>query len=140
MASQRLGWVSHRGVGGRIRCGHVPTRPRQQARSGSTALDVMANERACASGEAPIEREVISIVVETEDYIDITILVEESSGSQDCPSNPDFPLTIDLDEPIGNRTVRDLGLQPAEARTGLHLRPRAPSLETRNRLASADAH
>ena len=84
----------------------------------STTLDVLAIERACASGEAPIDREVIPLVVENEDYIDITILVESPFGFHTCQGMINgFPLKIDLDEPIGNRTVRDLGLHPAEART-----------------------
>ena len=41
------------------------------------------------------------------------VLVEDPQGDQDCPSNPSFPLEVDLGSPLGERTVLDAGVQPA---------------------------
>lgn len=78
----------------------------------STTLHIAINERACASGQAPIDREVIPVVVETATRIEITTLVEPVTGDADCPSNPWFPVTVDLDEPIGTRPIVDTRSPP----------------------------
>jgi hypothetical protein len=81
---------------------------------GSTTLDLLATERACASGQAPTGREKRTVVVETSEAVEIVVLVESFTGTgvQTCPSNPAFPLTVDLDAPLGSRAIRDVSIYP----------------------------
>lgn len=85
--------------------------------SSAQVLHVLATERECASGQAPVGREALSIAVETSDRIEITILVEAPTGDQACPSNPAFPLMVELNEPLGDRQIWDAALRPMEQRT-----------------------
>ena len=47
----------------------------------------------------------------------VVILVEPSSGAQDCPSNPAFPLLVDLGAPLAGRTLIDASVQPGLLQT-----------------------
>ncbi|MEZ5176621.1 MAG: hypothetical protein R2823_10550 [Acidimicrobiia bacterium] len=62
-------------------------------------LAVLIQERACASGQAPIDREIVPVVVRSADRITVTVFVEPVQGYASCPSNPWHPITIDLDGP-----------------------------------------
>ena len=81
-----------------------------------TTLHVLATERSCASGQVPSGREVVPVVIETSDAVEIIVLVESPVGLQICPSNPVFPLTVELDGPLGDRMIRDAALYPIEDR------------------------
>ena len=83
--------------------------------SADTTLQALATERACASGQPPTGREVVPVVVETSDAVEIIVLVEGPTGG-DCPSNPAFPLTVELEAPLGDRMIRDAALYPVEDR------------------------
>ena len=78
----------------------------------STTLQVVINERNCASGQAPTDREVLPIVTETETAIEIVMLVEPVTGGADCQGNPWYPVTVTLQQPLGDRTVYDAHAQP----------------------------
>lgn len=93
-----------------------------------TTISVLATEMACASGTAPSGRDVQSVVVEEDaETVSIVVLVEPPTGDQNCPSNPLFPLDVDLGSPLGDRIVLDAGVQPAVARPWP---PTASSLES----------
>jgi hypothetical protein len=78
---------------------------------------LLANERACASGKTPVDREVIPVVAETSHAVEVIVLVESPVGdAQTCQGNPAFPLTVQLDAPLGERMIRDGALYPAEDR------------------------
>lgn len=83
---------------------------------GATSLPVLATERTCAGGQAPVGREVLPIVVETADAVEITVLVQDPLGDQSCPSNPAFPLIVELSAPLGERQIWDAALRPVESR------------------------
>ncbi len=111
-----------------------------------TTLHVLATERACASGQVPSGREVVPVVVETSDAVEIIVLVEDPTGGlQTCPGNPAFPLSVELDAPLGNRMIRDAALYPVEDRPwppppanpvlSLHTAGDAPSPGTANVVA-----
>ena len=80
----------------------------------STTLNLISKERDCASGQAPTDREVVPVVIETEDQVEIITMVEPVSGSATCPSNPWFAATVELDAPLGDRTVVDGHMYPGE--------------------------
>lgn len=73
----------------------------------STELSFVINERDCASGQAPTDRDVIPVVTETEDTVSIVVLVERVKGGAECPRNPWHPITITLESPLGSRQVLD---------------------------------
>lgn len=79
-------------------------------------LHVLATERSCASGQVPVGREVLPVVVETSDAINIVVFVQNPAGNQTCPSNPSFSLTVEIDAPLGERVIRDVALHPGEDR------------------------
>ncbi|KAA3637056.1 MAG: hypothetical protein DWP92_08590 [Armatimonadetes bacterium] len=72
--------------------------PAVELDSESTQIAVLIQERECASGQAPIGREIVPVVVRSADRITITVFVERVQGDATCPSNPWHPITIDLDE------------------------------------------
>ncbi len=73
----------------------------------STELNVLINERDCANGEPPTGRQVKPVVVADGDRLVVTVLVEPIAGDASCPGNPWHPITITLDEPLGDRQVFD---------------------------------
>ena len=80
----------------------------------STTLNLIINERECASGQAPVDREVVPVVIETEDQVEIITMVEPVSGGAECPGNPWFPVIVELDAPLGDRTVVDGHMYPGQ--------------------------
>lgn len=74
---------------------------------GSTRIDVLVNEFACAGGESAEGRIVPPTVDYRSDAVIITIEVIPKAGFNDCPGNPDTPYTVELDEPLGNRQLLD---------------------------------
>jgi hypothetical protein len=80
--------------------------------SSGTELHVLINERECASGEPPVGREIVPVVLEEADSVTIAVLVERVSGAAECPSNPWHPITIELSEPVGDRTLFDASVAP----------------------------
>jgi hypothetical protein len=91
--------------------------PESDPASSGTELHVLINERECASGEPPVGREILPVVLEEPDTITITVLVEPVTGGADCQSNPWHPITIDLSEPVGDRTLFDASVAPRIERT-----------------------
>lgn len=85
----------------------------------STVLHLVLNERACASGRAPTNRSIRKTVIEDEASIKVKVEVAGVSGGADCQSNPWHPVTVELDEPLGERVILDL-------ETGEKLTPIAP--------------
>lgn len=81
---------------------------------GSTTLNLVINEWDCASGQPPTDRQVIPVVIETAETIEIITMVEPVSGDAECPSNPWHAVTAELDAPLGNRTVLDGHMPPAQ--------------------------
>lgn len=73
----------------------------------ATTILLNANERHCASGQPPEGREVVAAVISDDVSVTVTILVEPVQGGAECPSNPDFPFTVDLGEPLGDRVLFD---------------------------------
>ncbi len=69
-----------------------------------TQVPIDVQERACASGRSADGRVVVDV-----DYQATTVAIEVSvrplGGDQECPSNPITSFVVDLDEPLGGRTV-----------------------------------
>ncbi|MBA2337002.1 MAG: hypothetical protein H0V96_04465 [Acidimicrobiia bacterium] len=82
----------------------------------TTELAVLIVEQNCASGQPPIGRDIVPVVTTDAGKVVITVLVEPVQGGADCPSNPWHPITIELPEPLGDRTLFDGGVVPHVAR------------------------
>ncbi|GMQ86269.1 MAG: hypothetical protein BMS9Abin07_1842 [Acidimicrobiia bacterium] len=78
----------------------------------SSTLDVLLMERACANGEPPVGREIRPVVLPGEETIEIILLIEGVEGGATCPGNPWHATTIDIGEPIGERTLVDRHVSP----------------------------
>jgi hypothetical protein len=76
------------------------------AELGPDTLDVpvIVNEVACSSGRSA-EGRIAADVTYGDDVVDLDIGVRPLGGNQTCPSNPDTPFVVELDEPLGDRTV-----------------------------------
>ncbi|MFD2028589.1 hypothetical protein [Promicromonospora aerolata] len=79
----------------------------------SSEVPVLVTEIDCASGKPADGRVRVEHLVELEDRVELVIGVEAPPGDgQNCPSNPPTPFTIELDEPLGNRTLVDVAVYP----------------------------
>lgn len=87
-----------------------PAFPRPAA--GDRQIHVLINELACAGGQSPEGRVLPPIVAPSQTAMTISILVTNRPGGQDCPGNPDFPMTVDLPEPLGGRPLLDGAVFP----------------------------
>ncbi|HKX76622.1 MAG TPA: hypothetical protein VJR05_14670, partial [Acidimicrobiia bacterium] len=83
----------------------------------SPELAVLIMERACASGQPPVGREIRPVVTEDELQVTVVVLVEPVQGGADCPGNPWHPVTIELEEALGDRMVYDGSTHPPWERT-----------------------
>lgn len=74
-------------------------------------LDLWVHETACASGQ-PATGRIQPLVDYGDDRITVTITVVYAGGFQTCPGNPDTPYTLTLDEPVGDREIKDGSTSP----------------------------
>ena len=79
---------------------------------GDTEIHAVVSEMACSSASDPRERIREPIVQVTEDSINLVLTADPLRGFQTCPGSPALPYTIELDEPLGDRELRDAGLWP----------------------------
>lgn len=73
----------------------------------STTLHLLASEWECASGQPMGDRFRAPHVVITGTEVRITMAADPPAGDQNCPSNPQETVEIDLGIPLGDRTVVD---------------------------------
>ena len=91
--------------------------PNHEPDPASTELHVLIRERSCAGGSAPVDREVVPVVTETDTSIEIVTLVEPVAGGATCPGNPWHPVVITLEQPLGDRVILDAQMPPPVERT-----------------------
>lgn len=77
---------------------------------GTRVIHGVLQERACASGSSPEGRILGPAIEYRADAVVVTFKVREIGGR--CPSNPQFPITIELGEPLGTRGLFDGGVTP----------------------------
>lgn len=81
----------------------------------ATELELDIYERACASGEPADGRvEVVEQAVTDEEVRLVVGVQPPPGGPQNCPSNPPTHVTIELDEPLGDRTIVDASTLPSQ--------------------------
>jgi hypothetical protein len=62
--------------------------------------------------------------------VSIVVLIEPLEGGGRCPGNPGFPLEVDLGEPLGDRTVLDVSVQPGVERPWPPIESSVPRMGT----------
>lgn len=79
--------------------------PARPPMAGATSVAVLLTESACASGRSPAGRVLPPEVDYRADRIVISLSVRSWPG--DCPSNPEYRLVVELNEPVGDRLLAD---------------------------------
>ena len=79
---------------------------------GASSVSVWVMERECAGGEPPVGRDIVPVVFADEGTVRMIVLIEQLEGDATCPSNPWYPVELDLGEPIGDRTLVDASVMP----------------------------
>ncbi|HAS12093.1 MAG TPA: hypothetical protein DCS55_16490 [Acidimicrobiaceae bacterium] len=70
----------------------------------TSTVPILVNERECASGASAEGR--IEVTVDYRpDEVAFDVGVRPRGGDQECPSNPTTPYTVELDEPLGDRSI-----------------------------------
>lgn len=78
-----------------------------------TTIDLLVLEHACVSGQTAEGRVELRDLKVTPKRVRVWIGVRPAEGtSHTCQGNPPTPYTIELDQPVGNRTVVDIGVVP----------------------------
>lgn len=91
--------------------------PESPPAPGSSLIRIEVMEHECASGRPADGRIAGPIVEYGEDAIIVTVPVYPVDASfVTCPGNPWTPFVLELDEPIGDRTLLDGGPWPPEPR------------------------
>ncbi|MFT7598941.1 MAG: hypothetical protein ACI8TP_001866 [Acidimicrobiales bacterium] len=85
----------------------VATDPDRPFDPDATELLLQINEQACANGQAPVGREIVPLVTETQESVTIIVFVAPVEGGADCPGNPSHPITVTLEAPLGSRQLLD---------------------------------
>ena len=75
-------------------------------------LRLFATEESCSSGRKLAPEDFDPRVVYESDRILIALLTKPRKGASTCIGNPSTELTLELDEPIGDREIFDAGFYP----------------------------
>ncbi|WP_129784760.1 hypothetical protein [Promicromonospora panici] len=78
----------------------------------SSQVHLLITEIECAGGKPADGRVTLERLAQLEDRVELVIGVETPEGDQTCPSNPPTPFTVELDEPLGDRTLLDVAVYP----------------------------
>jgi len=81
--------------------------PAQPANPDASVVEVLATERACASGQPIGDRLLGPQIIETDTEILIALTAIAQAGNQTCPANPSKRVLVQLSQPIGTRVIRD---------------------------------
>lgn len=79
----------------------------------SSQVHLLVTEIDCASGKPADGRVTLERLVEHEDRVELVVGVEAPTGdAQTCQFNPPTPFVVELDEPLGTRTLVDAAVYP----------------------------
>jgi hypothetical protein len=67
-------------------------------------LPIVVHELACSSGRTA-EGRIVAAVQYTADQVAVEIGVRPRQGDVDCQGNPATPFVVELDEPLGERSI-----------------------------------
>lgn len=95
-----------------IRLGSIPSPE-------GTAIRLLVTEESCASGREMGDALLGPQIIETDDAVLVAFAAVSPIGPAECPGNPSTPVTIELSQPLGQRTLYD----------GLHVPPKPLTIE-----------
>ncbi|MFP5487664.1 MAG: hypothetical protein ACLGHQ_05100 [Acidimicrobiia bacterium] len=78
--------------------------PDAQLDSSSTEVPILVQEIECASGQ-PADDRIVASADHGPDEVVLAVGVGRLPGAQDCPENAVTPYVVELDEPLGDRTI-----------------------------------
>jgi hypothetical protein len=78
----------------------------------SSQVHVLVTEVGCASGYLADGRVTLERLAQLEDRVELVIGVEATNSDETCPSNPPTPFAVELNEPLGDRTLVDGAVYP----------------------------
>ena len=81
-----------------------------------TEVVLLVEERACSSGRKLTEDNTVADITYTEDEIQIVMSGDPLRGAYTCIGNIPSPVTVELEEPIGDRKLVDAGSYPPQRR------------------------
>jgi len=87
--------------------------PEKMLDPASSSVPILFTEKACAGGGALSGRAVAPSVHETADRIEITVFIEAHEGPQTCPSNGEVGWVVELESPVGQRSIADASVIPS---------------------------
>ena len=73
----------------------------------STEIRLLLTERECVSGQPPGDRLLEPEIAFTSDAVMISFSAVPPPGGQTCQANPEVAYVLTLDEPLGEREIRD---------------------------------
>ena len=92
--------------------------PHEELSPETEEVDVLVTERACNSGQDARGRVVRPAVILADDTVTVVFAVVPRGGMQECPSNPETPVLLELPEPLGERRLVDgSSVPPRDATT-----------------------
>jgi hypothetical protein len=74
---------------------------------GSSSIEVLVSERECTSARDPGPYLHEPVVIEHDNAVTVYWTSDTPTGNQDCPGNPRVQRTVELDRPLGDRTILD---------------------------------
>jgi hypothetical protein len=86
--------------------------PKTPVNAEDRVIHGLLQETVCADGKPPKGRVAPPSIVYLDNAVVITMSVRKLPGVHDCVSNPTFPITIQLDQPLGDRRLLDGGRFP----------------------------
>lgn len=92
--------------------------PDQSLQRDTQRVDVLVSEDGCASGMPPDGRVIPAATIYRERDIIVIFGVEPLPDAQTCQGAPPARVTLELDEPIGDRVLLDGSVLPPEPRGG----------------------
>lgn len=86
--------------------------PDAPPQSGDERIALLVTEHDCNSGQPATGRIELIELVETATTVELVIGVQPGTGGT-CPSNPPTPFTVDLEQPLADRTILNAASVPA---------------------------
>lgn len=101
---------------GELNAAAIALDPEQPPAPSDTTVHLLVTELACHGGEDAEGRVELASLIETDESVEIVIGVrpDETADAWTCQSNPATPFALELDAPLGDRDIVDVGVVPAQ--------------------------
>ena len=86
--------------------------PRSLPHPGDRNIQLLVHELSCAGGQQATGRIRVPVLEVTVEEVRVAIGVTTQDGMQNCPGHPPTPYTLELPEPLGDRSLVDVSVYP----------------------------